>query len=189
MKQENIPEKGVENKADFFLDKIVKLIQINPIRVGGKIKIIRLCIRASDDDEDDEKICQLYRIDFSDKKIKLAVKRAIKFAEKISENVSVHPAVKDILGGGKGEIYKYQKKLDLFKTYPIYKIGGHIYFHKSVNNQVYVVLFSSDDNIPRKIMFGGKNMSIQDAYKLASEFIQKLLKFLPEDTYVNLVKP
>jgi hypothetical protein len=56
----------------------------------------------------------------------------------------------------------------------ITKINGKDYYHKTHDNDVYFLSIYFEDDSKKRLMFGGKNITVSDAYNIAKDFVKRL---------------
>lgn len=153
-----------KDRYNFFENKIIKTVRINPIKEGGIVKTARVIFDIKDD--------ELYRINFTNKNIKEAFERATSFIKEVyTGEIDIHPF---FTNSDENNVYHKARELEEVRQKNIIKINGRSYLHKEINNNVYMIsIYFSDDN-KKKIMFGGKNININNAFIDAQEFINKL---------------
>lgn len=154
-----------KNKIEFFKNKTITSIRINPIKQGIEYKTIRVLIETEEDKD-------IFRIQFSNKDIKDAINKALEFSKEISNKLIINPKITDILNDNK-EIYTYQEQLDKIKDLNIENITAKPYYHKKSDNYIYLLIVKTDEDKIR-LMFGGKNTNINDTYKVVKDFLIRL---------------
>lgn len=153
-KQELGLEKTLELLKPLSIENIT-LINSNGLRIIVKVK-----------NEKDN-----IRIYFSETKDK-----CFEFAKKITENVILSPS---FIGE---ECYKYQLKLNkvLENTDIITSVTGKSYHNNSRDSDTYLVMISGNKNgriqTLHRISFGGKSITIDNSYKIALDFVERLKK-------------
>ena len=96
------------------------------------------------------------------------------FAHKISTNIIISPSFYG------QEMYKYQLKLDevLENKESITDITGTEYYNNSRNHKTYLLIVYGNKNDRQqqihRISFGGKTIDINESYKIALDFINKI---------------
>jgi hypothetical protein len=171
-KQVSINCNSESKRLEFFKDKNIEKIYINPIKEGEKYKYIRVLIYI-------EKIDDIFRVQFSNKDIKEAIDRAFEFSNKLTKKIEYNPSIINIKNDNLEDEYKYQEKINKIgeDIYKISKITGSFFYHKSIDKKTYLVLISFEASTKRKsmrIMFGGKKIEENDAYNMAKEFVDKI---------------
>jgi len=110
----------------------------------------------------------------------------VKYAKKIYKNVVITPS---FIGK---ECYKYQLKLDkvLEDSEIITTITGSSYHNSARNCDTYLIMISGKKNgriqTLHRISFGGLTMKIEDTYKIALEFSEKIKKYI-DNSSVNYI--
>lgn len=110
----------------------------------------------------------------------------VKYAKKIYKNVVITPS---FIGK---ECYKYQLKLDkvLEDSKIITTITGSSYHNSARNCDTYLIMISGTKNgrvqTLHRISFGGLTMKIEDTYKIALEFTEKIKKYI-DNSSVNYI--
>lgn len=163
-KQITLPQK---DRYSFFEDKEISNIKINPIREGGVLKTARVLIDIKQHD--------IYRINFTYKDISASYEKALEYCNKIyNGELDVHPSLLELKNNKDIEKYEYARRLEECKTKKITKINGKDYYHKTHDKDVYFLSIYFEDSSKKRFMFGGKNITINDAYNTAKDFIQRL---------------
>jgi len=177
--QKTVPKRTYKSKVEFFDDLKIKSIRIVPIKHHNQIGEIRVLVSVFDDESS-------YRVNFADRNINVSIKRALEFAKTIfpidddDERMFVHPSIKNIKEGIVEEPYKYQERLVRFSKMHPTKIYGKDYKNTNCGNRTYVLFFRGDGP-EAKTSFGGKKTTLEQSFKDAVEFVNKL-------SYVNTVE-
>jgi hypothetical protein len=173
----------LEQRDTFFEDEIVEKINIAAIKNKGEISFIRVTVFVEDRDD-------IYRCDFTKsrgKAIKEAALDAIYFAEYIAytnpEIININDNIKSLLEDK--ENYKYQDKITALNEFQINTVSSGIYHHKQTGSELYVLFFRGTEET-KKVQFGGRKTTIEDAYNEASIFLDKLKVKHPEIKEIKL---
>jgi len=163
-KQLTLPQK---DRYSFFENKEISNIKINPIKEGEVLKTARVLIDIKEHD--------IYRINFTYKDISTSYEKALEYCKKIyNGEIDVHPSLTELENNKNIEKYEYARRLNECKTKKITKINGKNYYHKTHDNDVYFLSIFFEDNTKKRFMFGGKNITVNDAYNIAKDFVQRL---------------
>lgn len=159
-----------KDRHSFFTDKEIVSVKINPIKQGGVVYTARVIF--------DIKNSELYRINFSNKDIREALKRAFEFLKEVyTGSIDVHPFFNNIdleeEEYKETEVYSKARELEEISKKTIEKINGNKFFHKEKDNHVYCLSIYFKGG-KKRIMFGGKNIDITNAYINAQDFINRL---------------
>jgi len=194
----------ISERESFFKDKTILSIKLNPIKEGSQYKFIRLIIETKEVNDyyriqfssnDFVKTIQT-AIDYSKslssnldihpnlldilnnksnkekEDVELIEKKTNDSENEIKETESKVPLNpkenKNI------EIYKYQRHLEELKKKKIRKISCTKSFHKKSNNEICLLLVYLENESRKQIMFGGKNVNINDTINNVKEFLSKL---------------
>jgi hypothetical protein len=160
-----------KNRYSFFQDKHILSVKVNPIKQGGVVYTVRVIFDVEYEDKQ-----ELYRINFSNKDIQEAFSRSMSFIKEIYEgDIDVHPFFENINTDDckEKEVYEKARELEEILKKNIEKINGKEFFHKEISKYVYCLSIYFDGG-KKRIMFGGKNIDITDAYNRAKDFIKRL---------------
>ena len=104
------------------------------------------------------------------------IKYVINIAKELKEDAFIDPKALAIVETNNIEVdvYKYQKRLDESVKYNFTKISGMVTYYSSKDFYSYLILMSKDKGKDIRYSFGGKTIKVEDAYKQAVEFIDKL---------------
>lgn len=151
-------------KQKLSLEKILELLKTIEIE---KITLLnsngfRIIVKVIDEKDN-------IRIYFNGTK-----EECLQFSKKISDNIIISPSFH-----GK-DSYKYQLKLDsvLENKDIITTITGKEYYNESRKCHTYLVMISGKKNgrtqTLHRISFGGISLKLEDSYKIALEFVEKI---------------
>lgn len=168
VRQITIPFIKDSERKSFFDDKDIEKIVLKPIKSGGNLRYVRVIVHVRDFEN-------LYRVQYTNKDILVAAQRAIKFAKSVCSTIDIHPQVKMLLDGIKKMVYEYQNRLDKLDGLVIKNIVGSAYYQKSIDNYIYLVIVKTGKKKEEKrFQFGGRRLSIEDAYVKAQEFVSRI---------------
>lgn len=156
-------------RVKFFKNEKIKIIKIVPIKHSGIISEVRVLVYTDKKDT--------YRIMYSYLDMEKNVHRAKELANHLvsEEQIYLHPELQSILDGKTETVYKYHEKLEMVNGLEIRRITGRPYWHKTSNNYIYLLIcYLREDKKNKRIMFGGKNVDIEQSYNDAVEFVEKI---------------
>lgn len=163
--QKTIQGAHLRKKIEFFKDKEITHVEINPIKTLGKITRIRVLFTIKDHKNK-------YRVDYTSDDVKISLAKAIELLDALNVPYFLDPHLKNL--DSKDEVYRDQKRLDSFKDLTIKNISGNSHHNISNGANCYLLLIYPTVGKLRRVMFGGKHDSIEDSYKRAKEFVDKL---------------
>jgi hypothetical protein len=144
----------------FYKDKVKSAI-ISPIKNNGELKLVYVYLTLNDDKEE--------RLAFgqkSDSTYEQAINEATEFLNKLKCSYTISTNYSDKLSE------KYALKLNEFKDKEITSVRI-----TSASNLIAVYIGTSEmirNSEHKRICFGGKTVSKEDAYKIAKEFVAEL---------------
>jgi len=169
-------------RKSFFDEKDVESIYISAVKEGNQYRIIRVLVYVKDFED-------VYRLQFTNKDIQQSIERALTFSKSLTNNIKLNSVIENIKNNNVEELYQYQEKLDEVLKYKdnLKRISGSFQFHKKINKHVYLIIIyykNLEDIKSKRVMFGGKNISEDDAKKYGLEFIQKIKNILSNEEEV-----
>ena len=163
-----------EEKKKFFQTIAVSKIRITLINSKGKADLIRLMVYVFGEKDS-------YRHEFRIKdNIEETFTTALKFAQEITKKIEVAATLENLINGIDAT-YEYQEKLNFFDEKNIVSATGSKYYHKGIDSYTYIIFLRDAENKKHRMTFGGRKLSIDDAYKKAGIFVKKLNEISPLD--------
>ena len=155
-----------------FIDKEIEEVDVRLINGKGKPREVRIVVKLKDE-KDKKRTNWIITKD----PINILI-MVVDIARELKEDVFIDPRIITIINEQdiNATTYKYQKRLDEVLKYEYTRISGLQTYYNTKGFFSYLLIFSRDKDADIRYSFGGKTVDLNDAYKDAKEFVDKILK-------------